>query len=55
VRVRPRRDAHGRLAWHREYRFEFSANDHARHPGRIALLGQRVESIVLEDGESWAG
>lgn len=42
TKLRLRRSAQGRLAWHREYRFEFTRDGDYRIPGAITMLGQRV-------------
>lgn len=42
TKLRLRRSAQGRLAWYREYRFEFTRNGDYRIPGVITMLGQRV-------------
>lgn len=42
------RDAQGRLAIQRTYRFEFSDTGDNRLEGTLVLLGARVESIEME-------
>lgn len=42
------RDAQGRLAIRRTYRFEFSDTGDNRLEGRLILLGARVESVDME-------
>lgn len=42
TKLRLRRTGHGRLAWYREYRFEFTRNGDYRIPGIISMHGQRV-------------
>ena len=42
TKLRLRRSTEGRLAWHREYRFEFTRDGDYRIPGAITMLGQRV-------------
>lgn len=53
TRVRLRRDARGRLAFRREYRFEFTPDGVTRERGAVTLHGRRVLRLVLtEAGES---
>lgn len=47
TKLRLRRSAQGRLAWHREYRFEFTRNGDYRIPGAITMLGQRVVHLDM--------
>lgn len=47
VRLRLRRDAHGRLGPYREYRFEFTADGVARFRGTLVLQGRRVVRLEL--------
>lgn len=42
VKLRLRRDAQGRIALYREYRFEFTADGVARFRGTLAMLGRRL-------------
>jgi hypothetical protein len=42
------RDASGRLAIRRTYRFEFSETGDSRLEGRLTLLGTKVESVIME-------
>ena len=46
VRLRMGRDAHGRLHWQRQYRFEYSDGGEDRHAGLITMLGSQLESLV---------
>lgn len=48
VRVRVKRDDHGRLGFYREYRFEFSDDGADRRRGALALFGKRVLRVSLE-------
>jgi hypothetical protein len=48
TKLRLRRDAQGRLAWYREYRFEFTRDSASRNRGALALLGQRVVRLKLD-------
>ncbi len=48
VRLRPQRDANGRLRWRREYRFEVSLSGDERRAGRLVLLGRRLLAAELE-------
>jgi len=43
-----RRDGRGRLRIWRLYEFEFSLDGRGRFPGRVAVLGARVESVQLD-------
>lgn len=47
TRLRPRRDAGGRMSLYREYRFEFASDGGVRYGGRIALLGRRVTRLEM--------
>ena len=47
VSLRPARDAEGRLALRRVYRFEFSDNGDNRRGGSIVMLGGEVESLTM--------
>jgi len=47
IRVRLRRDAHGQLGLHREYRFEFTADGLSRFRGMLCLRGRRVLHLEL--------
>ncbi len=42
------RDAMGRMALRRTYRFEFSDTGDNRLEGRLVLLGSRLESVEME-------
>jgi hypothetical protein len=46
--VRPARDAEGRLALRRVYRFEFSDDGSTRRAGVIVMLSGDVESLTME-------
>lgn len=48
VRVRLRRDRYGRLAFYREYRFEYTADGDRRQHGELAMLGARVLHVSLD-------
>ncbi|MCX7152689.1 MAG: DUF3301 domain-containing protein [Proteobacteria bacterium] len=48
VSLRPGRNAEGRLALRRTYRFEFSDDGANRRAGSVSMLGARVESIDTE-------
>ena len=48
TKLRLRRDAQGRLAWYREYRFEFTRDSTCRNRGALAMLGQRVVRLDLD-------
>ncbi len=48
ARIRPRRDASGRVRLLRLYRFEFSGDSELRRSGEISLLGQRITAMNLE-------
>lgn len=48
ARIRPRRDASGRVRLLRHYRFEFSGDGERRHSGEIRLLGRRITGLNLE-------
>lgn len=48
TRVRIRRNAAGRVALYREYRFEFTSDGAYRYHGKISLLGKRVVSTEME-------
>lgn len=46
IRKRLARDDDGRLAWRRDYDFEFSVSGEERQLGRISLVGLRVVGWV---------
>jgi Protein of unknown function (DUF3301) len=48
VSLRPVRDADGRVALRRIYRFEFSDNGDNRRAGNIVMMGGEVESLTME-------
>lgn len=47
VRLRPQRDAEGRVRIARTYTFQYSDTGHNRRNGSIALLATRVTSLSL--------
>jgi hypothetical protein len=47
TRVRLRRDAHGRIAFQRHYRFEFTDGHDARYRGHVTVLGRCVLHLSL--------
>jgi len=48
VRIRPARNAEGRFALRRTYRFEFSDTGNNRRSGSIVMVGPEVESLAME-------
>lgn len=46
VRLRLCRDSRGRLAWERQFRFEYSTDGQNRHAGLITLHGVRLVALV---------
>jgi hypothetical protein len=48
VSLKSARDADGRVALRRIYRFEFSDNGDNRRAGSIVMLGGEVESLTME-------
>jgi hypothetical protein len=48
VSLWPARDAEGRLALRRVYRFEFTDNGDNRRGGSVVMLGGDVESLTME-------
>ena len=42
------RNKHGRRLLRRTYRFEFSETGNTRLEGKIVLLGDKIESVVME-------
>ncbi len=48
ISFRPARDAAGRMALRRVYRFEFSDRGDNRRGGGIVMLGGKVESVTME-------
>ena len=46
VRIRLRRNAHGRLCWERQYRFEYSNGGEDRHAGLVTMLGSALSSLA---------
>jgi hypothetical protein len=47
LRLGLRRDVRGRLAFYREYRFEFTDDGSRRYRGRASLLGREVVELDL--------
>lgn len=47
TRLRLRRDAAGRVALHRGYRFEFASDGGIRYGGEIDLVGGRVTRVEM--------
>ena len=47
TRVRVRRDENGRIAFHRQYRFEFTDSNDARYRGNVTVFGRRVLHLSL--------
>ncbi len=45
TRLRVRREVTGRLAFYREYRFEFSTDGEDRFAGQIRVIGRRVLGV----------
>jgi len=48
TRLRAGRDAMGRMAWRRHYRFEFSVEGDARSRGELILLGSQLLGLQME-------
>ena len=48
VSLRPVRDADGRLALRRIYKFEFSDSGWSRRTGHVVIVGGEVETLTLE-------
>ena len=48
ARLRPARDAQGRVRLRRTYVFEFSGSGNDRRQGAVTLLGARVEDLQME-------
>ena len=48
TRLRLQRDGMGRMKIYREFQFEFASDGGVRYGGEIALLGERVVSLVME-------
>jgi len=46
VRLRLRRSDRGRLAWERQFRFEYSTGGQDRHAGLITFQGIRMTALV---------
>jgi hypothetical protein len=42
------RDITGRRVWRRTYRFEFSETGNSRLEGHVIMLGDKVESVMME-------
>jgi hypothetical protein len=42
------RDANGRRILRRTYRFEFTETGNSRREGQVVMLGDRVESVIME-------
>ncbi|MEK6748704.1 MAG: DUF3301 domain-containing protein [Pseudomonadota bacterium] len=48
TKLRLRRNARGRIALWREYRFEFTPDNQVRFPGQIVLHGQRLMRVCVD-------
>ena len=48
TRLRLARNHAGRRVFHRTYRFEFTETGDTRREGHLILLGDEVESVILE-------
>lgn len=48
TRLRPMRLDDGRWSLYREYQFEFTGDGSSRHAGEITLIGDQVESLIME-------
>ncbi len=48
TRLRPARDARGRLVLSRQYAFEFSPDGQTRYTGRLYMLGMHAQSAQLD-------
>jgi hypothetical protein len=46
VRLRLCRDSRGRLAWERQFRFEYSTAGRDRHAGLVTMQGVRLTALV---------
>ena len=53
-RLRLGRDARGQLVFSRVFSFDFSDNGADRRRGKIVILGQRVQSVTLENADGTA-
>jgi len=47
TKVRVRRDENGRIAFYRQYRFEFTDSNDARYRGNVTVFGKRVQHLSL--------
>ncbi len=48
TKLRLARDRNGRRILRRTYRFEFSETGNSRREGEVVMLGDRVETVILE-------
>lgn len=48
TRLQLARDQHGRRILRRTYRFEFTETGDSRREGEVVMLGDRVESVMME-------
>lgn len=48
TRLQLARDKNGRRILRRTYRFEFSETGNSRREGEVIMLGDRVETVILE-------
>lgn len=48
TRIRLRRDAGGRVALQRDYRFEYTPDGDTRFGGSVRLFGGRVVQVILD-------
>ena len=51
IRIRLARNQSGRRVFRRTYRFEFSETGNTRREGQLVLLGNKLESIMMEPYE----
>ncbi len=48
TRLQLARDRNGRRILRRTYRFEFSETGNSRREGEVVMLGNRVETVIME-------
>jgi hypothetical protein len=48
TKLRLARDKNGRRILRRTYRFEFSETGNSRREGEVVMLGDRVETVIME-------
>jgi hypothetical protein len=48
TKLRLRRDHHGRMVFHRQYRFEFASDGSDRYVGELTMVGKYIKTLDME-------